>query len=201
MTPKVVGLTGGMASGKSYVRSIFEDLNVPCIDCDHIARDIHQNPNHPALNELSQAFPLAITSDGRLDVSVMRDVLGSDVTANARLQAILTPYVIAYLTNWTHQQDAPYVLWESAILIESNAVVDRLVVVDVEPDIQMTRIRARNPNWSDAQIKTMLGLQMSRELRLQKATDVIYNNKTVSNTRGQIFDLYHMLNDLWGNDE
>jgi dephospho-CoA kinase len=197
MTPKVVGLTGGMASGKSYVRSVFEDLDVPCIDCDVVARDIHQNPQHIAMGEISVAFPSAMTPDGRLATAIMRDILGSDPTANARLQAILTPHLREHLTAWTAAQAAPYVIWESAIMIESGAKVDRMLVVDVDPEVQLKRIKARNPNWSDEQIITMLGLQLDRGTRLGKADDVIFNNKTPHFAFSQVMALHHKYQELW----
>lgn len=197
MNPKIVGLTGGMASGKSYVRSVFEDMNVPCIDCDVVARNIHQNPRHRAMVDIQREFPSAMTPDGRLATPVMRDLLGSDPTANDRLQAILTPHLRQELQLWTEQQTTPYVIWESAIMIESGAKVDRLLVVDVEPEIQMTRIRSRNPDWSEQQIQTMLGLQMSRDHRLNQATDIVQNSKTPHVARGQVMALHRMYKELW----
>jgi dephospho-CoA kinase len=197
MTPKVVGLTGGIASGKSYVRSVFEDMDVPCIDCDVVARNIHQDPAHVAMGEISTAFPSAMTPDGRLATATMRDILGSDPTANARLQAILTPHLREYLLDWTNAQNTPYVVWESAILIESGAKVDRLLVVDVDPEVQMKRIHARNPDWTDTQIQTMLGLQMDRAVRLGNATDVVFNNKTPHFARSQVLAIHHNFMELW----
>lgn len=197
MNPKVVGLTGGMASGKSYVRSVFEDLDIPCIDCDVVARNIHQDPTHIAMGEISVAFPSAMTPDGRLATALMRDILGNDPTANARLQAILTPHLREYLAAWTAAQDAPYVVWESAILIESGAKVDRLLVVDVDTEVQMKRIHARNPDWTDTQIQTMLGLQMDRAVRLGAATDVVFNNKTPHFARSQVLAIHHNYLELW----
>lgn len=196
-----MGLTGGMASGKSYVRSVFEDLGVPCIDCDVVARDIHQNPQHVAMGELSVAFPSAMTPDGRLATATMRDILGSDPAANARLQAILTPHLREYLAAWTAVQNSPYVIWESAIMIESGAKVDRMLVVDVDPEVQLKRIKARNPNWTDEQITTMLGLQMGRVDRLFKADDIVYNNKTPHYAFGQVMDLHHKYQELCAQHE
>lgn len=186
-----------MASGKSYVRSVFEDLDVPCIDCDVVARNIHQDPNHVALGELSVAFPSAITPEGRLATAIMRDLLGSDATANARLQAILTPHLREELLKWTAAQDAQYVIWESAIMIESGAKVDRMLVVDVDPEVQLARIKQRNPNWSDDQITTMLGLQLDRGIRLGKADDIIFNNKTPHFAYSQVLALHHKYKELW----
>lgn len=201
MNPKVVGLTGGMASGKSYVRSVFEDLDVPCIDCDVIARNIHQDPEHVAMIDLRAAFPSAIDADGRLAAPIMRDILGSDPTANGRLQAILTPHLRDHLSAWTAAQTKPYVVWESAILIESKATVDRLLVVDVDPEVQIARIRMRNPYWTNAQVQTMLSLQLDRETRLKAADDVIVNNKTPHVAFNQVMAQHHIYMELWGKHE
>ena len=201
MIPKIVGLTGGMASGKSQIRAMFENREVPCIDCDVVARNIHQDPNHPANPQLRQAFPSVIGPDGRLTSSLMRDLLGSDPTANARLQAILGPHLMQELNDWTQAQTTNFVIWESAIIIESGIKVDRLLVVDAPQYLQISRVRTRNPDWTDEQIKTMLGLQMSRMNRLRAATDVIHNNSDLENAELQVNFLYRTYTKIWSKDE
>ena len=91
VTPKILGLTGGIGSGKSQVRHILENLNVPCLDADIVARAIHQDAAHPAVAEIARAFPDAIDIDGKLSRGSLRSIFAADPAANSRLQAILKP--------------------------------------------------------------------------------------------------------------
>lgn len=190
LAPKVVGLTGGMGSGKSTARSVWEELGVPCIDADLVAREIHQDSNHPAMAELALAFPFAITPDGRLSRGTLRTLLATDPQANATLKSILAPHVIAHLQRWTAEQNAPYVVWESALLMEERIAVDRMVVVDASEQQQRARVQVRNPDWTPAQIDAVLSIQLSREARLKRANDTIHNDGDLAALRAQVLALH-----------
>jgi dephospho-CoA kinase len=195
--PKVVGLTGGLGSGKSTARGVWEELGVPCIDADLVAREIHQDSNHPAMAELALAFPFAITSDGRLSRGTLRTLLAADPQANATLKSILAPHVIGHLQRWTAAQDAPYVVWESALLMEERIAVDRLVVVDASEQQQRARVQVRNPDWTPAQINAVLSLQLSREARLKRANDTIHNDGDLATLRAQVLALHQDYLQRW----
>lgn len=197
MVPKVVGLTGGMGSGKSTARSVWEELGVPCIDADLVAREIHQDSNHPAMAELALAFPFAITADGRLSRGTLRTLLATDPDANTLLKSILTPHVLAHLQRWTAQQDAPYVVWESALLIEEKIKVDRLVVIDASVQQQRARVQVRNPDWTQAHIDGVLSLQLGRAARLECADDTIHNDGDLVALRAQVLALHQAYVALW----
>ena len=180
LAAKVVGLTGGLGCGKSTVRRMWESLGVPCTDADAVARDIHQNPHHAAVAEIARVFPQAMTADGRLNRGSLRSLFAIDATANAKLKKILAPHVIASMQQWTMEQAALYVVWESALLIEEKIAVDRLVVVDTNTHLQLARIVKRNPDWSAAQINSVLAMQLGRQDRLIFADDTICNDSSLS---------------------
>jgi dephospho-CoA kinase len=196
-TPKVVGLTGGLGSGKSTARGVWESLGVPCADADTVAREIHQDSNHPAMAELALAFPFAITPDGRLSRGTLRTLFATDPAANTMLKSILTPHVLAHLQRWTAQQDAPYVVWESALLIEEKITVDRMVVVDASAAQQRARVQARNPDWTLAHIDGVLSMQLSREARLGYADDTIHNEGDLAALRAQVLALHQAYLARW----
>ncbi len=196
-TTKVVGLTGGLGSGKSTVRRVWEQFGVPAIDIDLVAREIHQDPGHPAVNEIARAFPNAMHEDGRLFRGSLRSFFACDVNANIRLKAILRPHVMAQLQSWTAQQRSPYVVWESAILVEERIRVDRMVVVDVQAAEQITRVQRRNRDWSLVQINAVLSMQLSRQERLAHADDTISNAGTLSELAEYAKALHHAYLQSW----
>jgi len=198
MTPKIVGLTGGIGSGKSTARRILESLGVPCIDADIVAREIHQDPAHPALDELAAAFPHAITAERRLRRGSLRELFVSDLDANERLKAILQPHVLARLRQWTAKQRAPYVVWESALLLESKAAVDRILVVVADRTLQINRVKNRNPDWSMAQIEKMLALQPDHAELARHAHDLIHNEGSVEQLAPQLQALHRTYQQRWG---
>lgn len=195
--PKVVGLTGGLGSGKSQVRRMLEDLHVPCIDADVVARAIHQDATHPATIEIARVFPHAINENSCLSRGSLRTVFTLDRTANERLQAILKPYVLAQMLIWTAQQSSAYVVWESALIIEASIPVDRVLVIDANRPLQVARVKERNPDWSETQIYRVLALQLGQEKRKIHADDVIGNVGTLKNLQRQVEMQHRQYLTLW----
>ena len=128
--PAVVGLTGGIGAGKSAVRQAFEALGVPCLDTDIVARSIHQDPGHPATQEVARAFPEWMTDDGALQRGSLQGLFSRNAAANRTLIDILKPHVLAVMHRWTEQQNATYVIWESALLLWEQIAVDQMLVVE-----------------------------------------------------------------------
>lgn len=198
MTPKIVGLTGGMGSGKSTVRQMLHNLGVPCVDADIVAREIHQKAGHPALGEIALAFPHAMTPDGRLSRGSLHKIFAIDAGANNRLKTILGPYVVARMSQWTAEQKTPYVVWESALIIEAKIRVDRIMVVDIRRELQIARVLERNPHWNAAQIESILALQLDRADRVKYAHDTICNDGSFDNLQRQVRALHSTYLELWG---
>jgi len=173
-SPRVLALTGGIGSGKSTFARAFADLGVPCIDADIVARQIHQDPSHPAMAEVALRFPSALTADGRLARGSLRTVFSNNA-ANDELKRILRPWVLADIDRWTCAQRAPYVVCESALIAQQDISSARVLVVDAPVDVRIARIAQRNPDWSREQVDAILALQPSREAYLEHADDVVIN--------------------------
>lgn len=184
--PLVIGLTGGIGSGKSTARESFERLGVPCIDADRVARKLHQDPKHPVIAQIRALFPEVITVDGKLARGSLHQVFACDATANRQLKSLLKPFVMAQLLHWTQQQRFPYVVWESALLLDEHIPVDRVLLVDCPEAQRLRRIGIRNPAWNEEQIHQVQAMQMSRPAFLEQAQDVIRNDASVAELQQQV---------------
>lgn len=195
--PRVVALTGGVGCGKSQARNMFESLGVPCIDADIVARHIHQDPAHPATRQLAQAFADLMTPAGRLQRGSLHARFAVDEAANRRLKEILRPHVLATIHRWSALQDAPYVVWESALIPEPEIAVDRVVTVDAQDRHRMARIKRRNPDWSAQQIRALLAAQMPRDAYLAAAHDVLSNDGSICALQRQVEAMHQRYIALW----
>lgn len=183
MSRYAVGLTGGIASGKSLVSSQFRALGVPVLDADQVARDVVE-PGQPALSEIAAAFgPASLLADGRLDRRRLREIVFADPEARRRLERITHPRIRERIRAWMDAQTAPYCMLENAILFESgmDALVDRVLVVDVPEALQRQRLAARD-GIDPTLVEQMLAAQSPRELRTGRADDVILNTGAPAQT-------------------
>jgi dephospho-CoA kinase len=189
--PLRIGLTGGIASGKSTVADMFADLGVPVIDTDLIARDVVA-PGQPALQEIRDAFGAGvIAEDGSLDRPAMRTLVFGDDAARRRLEAILHPRIGAATREQADAAGGPYQIIVVPLLLESSlrAFVDRVLVVDCEEDTQVERLLSRDAE-SESQARRILAAQASRAERLAIADDVIANEGDLDDTREQVRRLH-----------
>lgn len=191
MSRLVIGLTGGVASGKSAVGDYFEKLGAPVLDADQVSRDIVAPPS-PALAEIAEQFgPESLLSDGSLDRRRMRERVFSDPVAKNKLESILHPHIAHRMAEWRDAQTFPYCILSVAILLETRMrqLVARVLVVDVSVEAQLARVMARDGiNQSLAQ--SMIAAQTSREKRLSAADDVIHNHGSLEDTHRQIDKLH-----------
>ncbi|HUS25630.1 MAG TPA: dephospho-CoA kinase [Candidatus Binatia bacterium] len=174
--PLTIGLTGGVASGKTATATAFAALGVPVLDADQVAREVVA-PGEPALQAIVEAFgPEALQADGTLDRRRMRERVFADDAARGRLERITHPAIRARLVRWRDAQAGPYCLLAVPILIESGmaALVDRILLIDVPEDVQVRRLTARD-GIDEALAHRMLAAQAPRERRLARAHDVIRN--------------------------
>lgn len=193
MSRYTVGLTGGVASGKSVVSACFLKLGVPVLDADQVSRQVVE-PGQPALAEIALTFGAeALQSDGTLDRRRLREIVFADAEARRKLEQITHPHIRERIRLWLDQQTAPYCVVENAILIESgmDRLVDRVLVVDVSPEVQMARLMSRD-GVSDMLAQQMLAAQSSRSLRIQRADDVILNEGSVDDTADAVLRLHHI---------
>ena len=195
--PKVVGLTGGIAAGKSLARKSFELLGVPCIDFDAIARGIHQDPAHPATRVIASAFPDWMTEDGALQRGSLQGLFARNAAANRTLIALLRPHLLEAIHKWTFAQRTPYVVWESALLLREEIAVDRLLIVEAPEGLRMERIRSRNPDWSEQHIANILSMQAASLIKPVTHADAIHNDNAPERMKGQVEVMHRQYITLW----
>lgn len=192
MSQLTIGLTGGIASGKTLVADAFIALGVPVLDADQVARDVVA-PGEPALAQIAAAFGAdALQADGRLDRRRMRERVFADPAELRRLEAITHPAIRARMRAWRDAQTTPYCILSVAILVESprmRDLVDRVLVVDVPVATQLARLTARDSVGATL-AQQMIAAQASREQRLAAADEVIANNGTVEQTRAAVAALH-----------
>jgi dephospho-CoA kinase len=190
--PLRIGLTGGIASGKSTAAQRFAELGVPVIDADQAARAV-VDPGTPGLQQVVARFgPTVVGANGELDRRALRNLIFSDATARADLNAILHPLIRAQMLQEIAAAAGPYVVLAIPLLIEGGAQrdrVDRILVVDVDEAVQIERLTARDGSTT-AQAREILAAQASRSARLSAADDVLPNTGTVMELR-QAVDRLH----------
>ena len=187
---RVLGLTGAIGSGKSAVGSLFTAQGVPCLDADLVARAIHQDPEHPATVAIAAAFPQGASTSGALRRGTLRHLFAHDPHANALLKRLLAPHVLLAAQHWTAQQNAPYVVWESALLLDQAIVTDRVLVVDAPATTRAARIAQRNPDWTAAHIAAVMAMQAPSDTYLAAADDIIDNQHDLAALALQVAQLH-----------
>ena len=185
--PYRIGLTGGIASGKSAVADLFAELGVPIIDTDVIAREVVQ-PGQPALDEIRSRFgEHMIDAAGNLDRAALREAIFSDDEVRLDLEAILHPRIGAETRRQADAVEGAYQVIVVPLLTSSPLIqfVDRVLVVDCDEDTQLQRLLARDSESID-QARRILAAQASREDRLRTADDVIDNNRSLQDLRREV---------------
>ncbi len=175
--PLTIGLTGGVASGKTFVGSEFQKLGVPLLEADDVGRAVVAPPS-PALAEIARDFGADfLTSDGQLDRRKMRECVFADAAALKRLEAITHPLIRARIREWQQTQTAHYCIVSAAILLESgmDALVDRVLVIDAPEIVQLERLLLRD-GVAEPLARQMIAAQASRQRRLEHAHDVLDNH-------------------------
>lgn len=187
----IIGLTGGIGSGKSTVANLFAELGVPIIDTDIIARQVVE-PGQPALVEITQVFgPDILTADGGLDRPVLRRIIFGDTGKRKALEAILHPRIQEEMLRQAAQLHAPYCIFVIPLLVEAGQqhLVDRILVVDCDDDLRRQRLKSRD-SMSDSEIDRAFAAQASREQRLAAASDTIGNDDNIEQLRTQVQRLH-----------
>lgn len=203
---QIVGLTGGIGSGKSTVARLFGELGVHWVDADDVAREVVE-PGAPALARIAEHFGEGIlTSEGALDRGRLRGIVFENPEQRAWLERLLHPVIREELVRQLEQPSSagaspasdegdkyslPYVILVSPLLLETDQhqLVDRIVVVDVPTDVQIERTMARDTN-SREQVERIIAAQMPRERRLERADAIIDNNRPMDEVVSQVRELH-----------
>lgn len=176
--PFCVGLTGGIASGKSTVAKRFAESGAGVVDTDRIAHDLTR-PGGEALPSIAAVFGAdCLDETGALDRKAMRAKVFADPQARRRLEAILHPLIRTEAARRVAAAREPYVILVVPLLVESGQygdLCDRILVVDCDPEIQVRRASARD-GADTGQVRAILAAQAGRDARLAHADDVIDNN-------------------------
>lgn len=177
MSDFIVGLTGGIGSGKTTVANLFADLGVNIIDADIIARDVVAKGS-PALSTISEHFGADfIQADGQLNRALLRKNIFSSEGDKLWLNNLLHPLIREQLVSQTKAASSPYCLLVVPLLIENNltALVNRVLVVDVKESTQIARTTMRDNN-STKQVQAIMNSQVSRAVRQSHADDLLNND-------------------------
>ena len=186
---KVIGLTGGIGSGKSTVAKLIGELGVPVLDADQLAREVVE-PGRPALAEVAAAWPEAIGPDGKVARKRLADIVFADPAQRLRLEAIMHPRIRALaderLAELARKGHA-LAFYEASLLVESGRYkdFDGLVVVTASPETQLERVLARG-DLSEAEAQARIDAQLPLLAKVRVATHLVDNDGELEATKSQV---------------
>ena len=187
----IVGLTGGIGSGKSEVSRRFENLGIDVIDADVIARDV-VSIGKPALNKIAVHFGQQIlNTDRTLNRRKLRELIFNNQSERKWLEDLLHPLVRTEIISQLNKSKSAYQILSSPLLLETSQqdIVDRILVVDADESLQISRAMQRDANNPD-QIKKIMSTQMDRSKRCAKADDIISNHGDLDELDTQVKQLH-----------
>lgn len=188
----IVGLTGGIGSGKSTVAELFVQRGAQLVDTDAIAHEL-TGPSGAAMPALREAFGDDILrADGGLDRAAMRRLVFADVAAKQQLETLLHPLIRRESERRCADATAPYVILAVPLLIESGAYrerCDRILVVDCDEATQVARVVARS-GMAAAEVRAIMAAQVNRQVRCAAADDCIHNDGAPEALSAQVEKLH-----------
>ena len=190
----IVGLTGGIGSGKTAVSSQLKKMGIKVVDADQVSRDLVE-AGSPALKKIVQHFGASILlSNGSLDRAALRKLIFAQPSQKQWLENLLHPLVAATTDKKLATFSSPYVVLESPLLLETSQhkKTDFVVVVDAPENLQLERATKRDNN-SQAQIKAIMNAQMPRAMRIQKADWVLENHEDINDLHKKVLQLHQHL--------
>jgi len=202
MAPKlIIGLTGGIGSGKSQAASFFRELGAPVIDADEVAREVVQ-PGQKALAAIVEKFGQSfLNADGSLNRSLLREKIFNDEQARLWLENLLHPLILEAMFQQAESLSSPYCILVIPLLCEVYPLIQKIIkrekitafrvlVIDAPQDLQLSRTQSRD-QLSISQVEKMLATQAPRDQRLKIANDVIENNGTLAQLKAKVEALHH----------
>ncbi|MFG6179200.1 dephospho-CoA kinase [Halomonas sp. THAF12] len=193
-TPLIVGVTGGIASGKSTVARAFAALGIPWVDADDVAREVVE-PGEPALAAIAERYGKHVLQpDGELDRRALREIVFADPSERRWLESVTHPRIrqrlLERLDAFRGNHAHPYALLVSPLLFESgqHQLVDRVLVIDVPESLQIRRTASRD-DVDETQARAIVAAQMPRDRRLARADDILDNDTDKAGLTGQVAEL------------
>ena len=187
----VVGITGGIGSGKSAVTDHLETLGITVVDADKVARVVVE-PGTPGLTAIAEHFGTDILlADGGLDRAALREIVFDNPDERKVLEGITHPRIRDEIARQLSEANSPYVVLSSPLLLESgqNTFAHYVVVVDVPEEVQLTRTMARDDN-SEALVKQIMAAQLDRHTRLSRADTSIPNDGSLETLYERVEQLH-----------
>lgn len=188
----VIGVTGGIGSGKSTVAEFLQAQGAAVVDTDHIAHALTA-PGGAAISAIAAEFGAEfITPQGAMDRVRMRQLVFSDNSVKSRLEQILHPLIRQQVEQQLQQAQGCYTLLLVPLLVETGAyrqLLDRTLVVDLPETLQISRTMARS-GLSEAEVKAIMARQASRDERLQAADDIVRNDTDLKSLQQQLLTLH-----------
>ena len=176
----IVGLTGGIGSGKSAASDIFENLGIRVIDTDKISH-LLTSVNSDCLSAITNIFGSDILENGQLNRTKLRKIIFGDDLARKKLENILHPRIRQKVEEALSEAKEPYVIVVVPLLVEKKKYefINRILVIDCDEQIQINRVKKRN-NLNNEEVTDIMRTQATRQERLAMADDVIHNNGDLS---------------------
>jgi dephospho-CoA kinase len=190
----IVGVTGGIGSGKSAVTAMLEELGITVVDADLASRIIVE-PGKPALEAIAEHFGAEfLLPNGSLDRALLRSRVFSDESARLWLEQLTHPLIGEEIQRQLHSSKSAYTVLSSPLLLETHQkeLTNCIVVVDVPESLQIERTVKRDNNQA-AQIERIMAAQMSRSERLKHADFIIDNSKSLTSLRAEVAQLHQSL--------
>jgi dephospho-CoA kinase len=197
--PWILGLTGGIGSGKSAAAQCFVDLGVHLVDADNAARWVVE-PGRPALAQIAEHFGAGVLqADGTLNRSALRELIFKDPQQRVWLEGLLHPLIREEIRQYLARAESAYAILVSPLLLETSQhqMVQRVLVIDVPESVQIERTVMRDKT-NEEQVRAILKAQASREERLSRADDVIVNDRDPAWLKSEIERLHHFYLTLRG---
>jgi dephospho-CoA kinase len=197
--PWILGLTGGIGSGKSAAAQSFVDLGVHLVDADSAARWVVE-PGRPALAQIAEHFgPGVLQADGTLNRSALRELIFKEPQQRVWLEGLLHPLIREEIRQYLARAESAYAILVSPLLLETSQhqMVQRVLVIDVPESVQIERTVLRD-RTNEEQVRAILKAQASRGERLSRADDVIVNDRDPAWLKSEVERLHHFYLTLRG---
>ena len=187
----IIGLTGGIGSGKTAVSDLFKELGITIVDADLASRVVVQK-GREELTKISEHLGRDIlNSNGELDRAQLRDIIFNSEEEKLWLESLLHPAIASQIQKELDSSNSPYTVLVSPLLLETNQrnFCNKVLVVDVPEEIQIQRTAERD-NVSEEQIKSIISSQIDRDSRLEQADEVIVNDGSIQDLENKVQELH-----------
>ena len=189
-----VGLTGGIASGKSEATRIFANQQAPIIDADQVAHDVLSHNPHIKQKIIARFGSEILDENENIKRRAVRNIIFNDINEKHFIENLLHPIIIGnmqhFINSLNEKNNIEYCIVVIPLLFETNCqkFIDKVIVIDAPVDVQLERVTSRD-NITTQQAKNIINYQMSREQRLQYADYTIFNNSDLIDLQNDIFEL------------